>query len=130
MSWSVYSPMFPSLTPRLTDPLWFTVDKPVDEETELSREEAEQTQALEKISKQGSDLTPIGKNGNDQIEDNEEEEDEDEGNQSCPVLFSPHFLTETFSHQTVRATMRMRTRRMLIPGTRRITSTKTKPTCS
>ena len=88
MSWSVYSPMFPSLTPRLTDPLWFTVDKPVDEETELSREEAEQTQALEKISKQGSDLTPIGKNGNDQIEDNEEEEDEDEGNHSCLVQSS------------------------------------------
>ena len=75
MSWSVYSPKFPSLTPRPTDPLWFTVDKPVDEETELAREEAEQSQALEKISKQGSDLTPIGKNGNDQIEENEEEED-------------------------------------------------------
>merc|ERR550517_2414855 len=81
MSWSVYSPMFPSLTPRRTDPLWFTVDKPVDEETELAREEAEQSQALEKISKQGSDLTPIGKNGNDQIEDNEEE-DEDEDSES------------------------------------------------
>jgi len=82
MSWSVYSPKFPSLTPRPTDPLWFTVDKPVDEETELAREEAEQSQALEKISKQGSDLTPIGKNGNDQIEENEEEEDEDEDSES------------------------------------------------
>ena len=92
MSWSVYSPMFPSLTPRPTDPLWFTVDKPVDEETELAREEAEQSQALEKISKQGSDLTPIGKNGNDQIEENEEEEDEDEGNQSnVPSLSNLNF---------------------------------------
>ena len=89
--------MFPSLTPRPTDPLWFAVDKPVDEMTELARQEAEHSQvrhswnqglghannfpvkALEKISKQGSDLTPIGKNGNDQIEDTEEEEDEDEG---------------------------------------------------
>ena len=33
--------MFPSLTPRATDPLWFSVDKPRDEETELAREEAE-----------------------------------------------------------------------------------------
>ena len=41
MSWSVHSPMFPSLTPRATDPLWFSVDKPVDEESELAKEEAE-----------------------------------------------------------------------------------------
>ena len=41
MSWSLSSPMFPSLTPRATDPLWFSVDKPRDEETELAREEAE-----------------------------------------------------------------------------------------
>ena len=41
MSWSLSSPMFPSLAPRATDPLWFSVDKPRDEETELAREEAE-----------------------------------------------------------------------------------------
>merc|ERR1712098_743830 len=75
MSWSVSSPMFPSLTPRATDPLWFTVDKPVDEEAELVRMEAEHTQALEKIAKQGSDLTPIGKTDND-------EEDEDDDSES------------------------------------------------
>ena len=33
--------MFPSLTPRATDPLWFSVDRPADEEAELAREEAE-----------------------------------------------------------------------------------------
>ena len=47
MSWSVSSPMFPSLTPRATDPLWFTVDKPVDEEAEIARMEAEHTQVTD-----------------------------------------------------------------------------------
>ena len=46
MSWSVSSTMFPSLTPRATDPLWFNVDKPVDEEAELAREEAEHTAVI------------------------------------------------------------------------------------
>ena len=41
MSWSLSTPMMPSLTPRAADPLWFSVDKPRDEETELTREEAE-----------------------------------------------------------------------------------------
>ena len=41
MSWSLTSPLLPSLTPRAADPLWFSVDKPRDEETELTREEAE-----------------------------------------------------------------------------------------
>lgn len=82
MSWSVHSPMFPSLTPRATDPLWFSVDKPVDEESELAKEEAEHNAALERIAKQGSDLTPIGKTGNDQMDDNEEEEDEDDDSES------------------------------------------------
>ena len=39
-------------------------------------------QALERIAKQGSDLTPIGKTGNDQMDDNEEEEDEDDDSES------------------------------------------------
>ena len=41
MSWSVFSPMFPSLTPRPADPLWFSVDRPVDDEADLAKEEAE-----------------------------------------------------------------------------------------
>merc|ERR1712002_276168 len=81
MSWSVYSPMFPSLTPRPADPLWFSVDRPVDDEADLAKEEAEHAKALQKISGQGSDLTPIGKT-NDQLEENEDEEDEDEDSES------------------------------------------------
>merc|ERR1712098_647500 len=80
MSWSVYSPMFPSLTPRPADPLWFSVDRPVDDEADLAKEEAEHAKALQKISGQGSDLTPIGKTSNDQLEEDEDEEDVDMGN--------------------------------------------------
>ena len=39
-------------------------------------------QALQKIANQGSDLTPIGKTSNDQLEENEDEEDEDEDSES------------------------------------------------
>merc|ERR1711915_868553 len=81
MSWSVYSPMFPSLTPRPADPLWFAVDRPVDDEAELAKEEAEHAkicvQALQKIATQGSDLTPIGKTSNEQMEEHEDEDEED-----------------------------------------------------
>ena len=39
-------------------------------------------QALEKIAKQGSDLTPIGKTDNDHNDDNDDEEDEDDDSES------------------------------------------------
>ena len=39
-------------------------------------------QYLERIAKQGSELTPIGKTSNDQMEDNDEEEDEEEDSES------------------------------------------------
>ena len=40
MSLPLNTAMFPSLQPRSTDPLWFSVDKPVDEDAELNEEEA------------------------------------------------------------------------------------------
>lgn len=34
-------PLWPSLRPRITDPLWFDADSPVDEESEVTAFEAE-----------------------------------------------------------------------------------------
>ena len=74
--------LLPSLNPRPADPLWFAVDRPVNAEAGLAREEAEHAKALQKIANQGSDLTSIGKTSNDQLEENEDEEDEDEDSES------------------------------------------------
>ena len=56
MSWSAYSPLYPSLTPRPADPLWFAVDRPVDDEAELAKEEAEHAAVSDDKSKMSSEL--------------------------------------------------------------------------
>ena len=38
---SMAGPMFPSLLPKVADPLWFNVDKPCDDESELTKMEEE-----------------------------------------------------------------------------------------
>ena len=50
--------MFPSLTPRATDPLWFSVDRPADEEAELAREEAEH-QAVGGVQNRAANYQPV-----------------------------------------------------------------------
>ena len=52
------SAMFPSLTPRATDPLWFSVDRPADEEAELAREEAEH-QAVGGVQNRAANYPPV-----------------------------------------------------------------------
>lgn len=37
------SPLFPDLMPKMVDPLWFSVDKPVNDDTELTQLEHEHT---------------------------------------------------------------------------------------
>jgi len=92
----------PNPHPRPADPLWFAVDKTLDDEAELAKEEAQHAAVggdvgeapagisdvgtlacmhmhMQKIASQGSDtdLTPIGKTRSDQFEEDEEDEAED-----------------------------------------------------
>lgn len=43
-----FTPLFPDLTPKLTDPIWFNVDKAVDEDAELAQLEQEHTDWVRK----------------------------------------------------------------------------------
>nr|ACO13118.1 C11orf51 homolog [Lepeophtheirus salmonis] len=77
MSYYSYKPFFPSLLPRLTDPLWHRVDAPKDEEAELSRLENERAQWIKGISERYGEMAPIGKTNSQEPLDDEEEEEED-----------------------------------------------------
>ncbi len=54
------TPAYPSLMPRLVDPLWFKSDVPEDENIELSRMEKEHTDCLKAIGEKDTGLLPIG----------------------------------------------------------------------
>jgi len=69
--------LFPSLLPRVADPLWFNVDKPCDDEEELSKLEEEHLDWMTAIATKDSDVVPIGKSTTETMDD--EDDDEDEG---------------------------------------------------
>ena len=54
-------PLFPSLTPRLVDPLWHKVDVAKNEDLELEKLEKEQENFVKSIKEKDYHLTPIGK---------------------------------------------------------------------
>ena len=54
-------PGFPSLTPRLVDPLWHQVDRARNEDAELTRMEQEHEARLKEIARSYIDIPPIGK---------------------------------------------------------------------
>ncbi|EDO35426.1 predicted protein [Nematostella vectensis] len=71
---------FPSLLPRPTDDLWFCLEKRLDDDAILVKEEEEYAAYLEDIVKKGKDIVPIGKTKEqpEAVEEEEEEELEDE----------------------------------------------------
>jgi len=107
------SPLFPSLTPRYMDCHWFQVDKPMDEEVELSLMEKEHCSQLSEISSRDNDLLPTGQTHDfgeeeEEDDDNEDDDDDDDDNEDddedddleaddiqfnpdSPVVNSPHF---------------------------------------
>ncbi|XP_037569234.1 anaphase-promoting complex subunit 15B-like isoform X8 [Dermacentor silvarum] len=72
------APQFPSLQPRIADQPWFNIDRPCDDESELTQLEKEHQSALTSIAQRHSDLVPIGKTA---AEDEDEEDDEDDDNE-------------------------------------------------
>ena len=61
-SLSAASPLYPSLMPRLVDPLWFKSDVPQDENMELSKVEKEHSEWLKSVGEKEIGFPPIGKN--------------------------------------------------------------------
>ncbi|KXJ28454.1 anaphase-promoting complex subunit 15 [Exaiptasia diaphana] len=72
--------VFPSLVPRLSDDLWFSIDKRFDDDAALTKEEDEYTAQLHTVVEKGNDIVPLGKSkeSNEGQEEEEEEEMEDE----------------------------------------------------
>ncbi|KAG8034595.1 hypothetical protein G9C98_007671 [Cotesia typhae] len=48
-----FMPQWPNLRPRATDPLWFNVDKPIDDEEEVEKLETMNQAWVRKLSKEG-----------------------------------------------------------------------------
>ena len=59
-STSASNPLFPSLTPRLVDPQWFSVDAPKDENSELEKLEKEHASSLKAVAEKDITVLPIG----------------------------------------------------------------------
>ncbi|ESO07135.1 hypothetical protein HELRODRAFT_170437 [Helobdella robusta] len=68
---------FPSLLSKLTDPLWFQVEKPGDEDSELTKLEDEQRESA--IIDKYNSVAPIGKPSTATPEEADDQDDDVDG---------------------------------------------------
>ncbi|NP_001155647.1 uncharacterized protein LOC100164994 [Acyrthosiphon pisum] len=73
-------PIFPTMIPNIVNPLWFSVDEPKNEDTELIRIESIHQNWLLTLTNKINDKdfpVPIGKTAT-EVQDEDDEEDEEE----------------------------------------------------
>jgi len=77
---------FPLLYPRIAESLWFSADKPCDDENELTQMESEYQNWLTGIAQKDSNIIPIGKTESEQydeaVDDDEEDDDDNDDDDS------------------------------------------------